>query len=257
MTMLAHEIQGQGPTVVLLHPIATRREIWLPQVGPWSARLRVLRVDLPGHGQSPLGDVQPLVAGHARAVWALLDALGEQRVMLVGLSFGGMVAQAMALQRPQQLKALVLAHTSAHTDARVRALWEQRLADLAQQGMAAHACATLGRWFTPGFAERAPLTVEWVGRMVQETPEAGYRAAVRAIQALDHGDLLAQITAPTLVVAGGQDLAIPVEAARTMAQRMPGARLEVIPQAAHLGNIEQPEAFTETVGGFLAQQETA
>lgn len=252
---LFHSVHGPdgAPVVVLLHPLATHSALWQPQLSVWSNRFRVVCVDLPGHGRSPvLPDVTTL-SQYAEEVRLVLDALGVDHAALVGLSLGGMVAQAFALDWPERTRALVLAHTSARTEPAIRDLWSTRLQQAADEGMAAQVPAILGRWFPPDFAASAPMTLQWVAEQIASTPFEGYAAAIGAIQRLDHLDQLRHITAPTLVVAGEQDTAASPALARMMADRLPNATMTTLPGSGHIGNVQLPLAFTETVGAFLVQ----
>lgn len=250
---LARYLDGppDAPVLVLLHAIATHSGLWLPQLGAWSSRWRVVRIDLPGHGASepPLG--APTLAAYARQVGEVLDALGVERAALVGLSLGGMVAQAFALACPHRVGALVLAHTSARTEPAVRELWQRRLEQFESSGLRAQVPPTLERWFTRRFAAASPLTLAWIAGQIASTSPAGYAAAIHAIQQLDHVSQLESIAAPTLVIAGDSDTAVPPAAAATLAGAIPGAELVVLPDAAHLGSVQQPVLFAETVGSFL------
>jgi 3-oxoadipate enol-lactonase len=251
--LLAHSVEGRAdaPAVVLLHPIATHSAIWAPQVAAWSAAFRLVRIDLPGHGASAPAEGSPTLADYAAEVHAVLGALEIERAAIVGLSLGGMVAQAFAVAYPRQVRALVLAHTSARTDDAVRELWSRRLALFEEQGLEAQVAPTLERWFTRSFAAASPMTMSWLAQQIRATSSAGYRAAVQAIQRLDHLDRLKEIAAPALVVAGAADSAVPPAAASLLAASIPGAKLVVLDDAAHIGNVQQPVAFTETVGSFL------
>lgn len=252
---LFHSVHGPdgAPVVVLLHPLATHSALWQPQLPVWSNRFRVVCVDLPGHGRSPvLPDVTTL-SQYAEEVRLVLDALGVDHAALVGLSLGGMVAQAFALDWPERTRALVLAHTSARTEPAIRDLWSTRLQQAADEGMAAQIPAILGRWFPPTFAAAAPMTLQWVAAQIGSTPFTGYAAAIGAIQRLDHLDQLHRITAPALVIAGELDAAAPPALARMMADHLPAATLVTLPGSGHIGNVQQALAFTETVGAFLVQ----
>lgn len=252
-SVLASRIDGaaDAPPLVLLHPIATHGGIWAPQLPAWASAFRVVRIDLPGHGASAAPAQAMVMAGYAQAVFDTLDALGIAQSALVGLSLGGMVAQAMALLQPARVRALVLAHTSARTDAPVREIWERRLEQFERHGLEAQVAPTLERWFTRAFAGACPLTLAWVAGQIRATSDAGYAAAVRAIQQLDHLDRLHELTMPTMVLAGDADAAVPPSAAAAMARRIPGAELVVLEDAAHLGNVQQPLRFTESVARFL------
>ncbi|MEP7311249.1 MAG: alpha/beta fold hydrolase [Pseudomonadota bacterium] len=241
-----------APPVLLLHSIATRGDMWAPQIGVWSSRFRLIVPDLPGHGQTLHPPIQRM-EDYADALAELLDDLALPSVAIVGLSLGGMIGQAFALRHPQRLSALVLAQTSAHSNKQTVALWEQRMQAATEQGMRAQVPAFLQRWFTAEFLQSAPLTTRWIADMIAATPLAGYLSAAAAIQRLDHLALLGTIATPTLVVAGAEDKAIPPDAARAMCSHLPHARMSVIERAAHLANVEQPVAFSETVGQFLDQ----
>jgi pimeloyl-ACP methyl ester carboxylesterase len=189
----------------------------------------------------------------ADAVCATLDERGVGAAAFVGLSLGGMVAQALALAYPARVRALVLAHAPVKTPAEGQRVWDARLVDAKANGMESQVAGCLARWFTPEFARSAPLTTEWVGAMVRSMSLAGYERAAHAIQGLDHTDALSQISAPTLVVCSDRDSVVPPELGSTIAAAIPRARLAVLPNAAHLGNVEAPVVFTETVGAFLGQ----
>jgi 3-oxoadipate enol-lactonase len=242
---------AEAPAVVLLHALATHGELWLPQWPVWSMAFRLVAIDLPGHGMSPAPQAPMTLADHAGQVADALDALGIERAAVVGLSLGGMVAQALALRQPGRVRSLVLAHTTARTLPAVREIWDTRLAQFEREGLEKQVEPTLGRWFTPAFATASPMTMAWVARQIRATSPAGYTGAIRAIQGLDHFDRLGAITVPALVVAGDADAAVPLHAASALAERLPHAKLFVLKDAGHLGNVQQPVAFTEAVGGFL------
>lgn len=255
--VLAHRVDGPdaAPPLVLLHAIATSGELWAPQVAVWSAHFRLVRIDLPGHGASPApatAQEEGLLA-YAMQVRRVLDQLGIERAGIVGLSLGGMVAQAFALAFPERAAALVLAHTGARTAPAVRELWARRLAQFEDAGLDAQVEPTLERWFTRDFAARSPVTLAWVARQIRATSPVGYAAAIRAIQGLDHAERLGEIRAPTMVVAGREDTAVPPAVGAALAEGVLGSRFVVLEDAAHLSSVQQPVAFTETVGAFLME----
>jgi 3-oxoadipate enol-lactonase len=238
--------------LVLLHPIATHRAVWVTQAAVLSQCFEVLALDLPGHGQSALV-AEASMAAYAQAVLRTLDAVGIERAAVVGLSLGGMVAQALALQCPERVTALVLANTSGQTIPAARTVWQQRLAQAEQGGMDSQVAGTLQRWFTDAFHASAPLTLEWVGAMIRGTPLAGYRAAVQAICALDHLSALAQLAVPTLVISGDADAAVPPAQTQALVAAIPNARQVILAGASHLSNVEQATAFTEQLARFVRE----
>lgn len=242
-----------APVVVLLHSIATSSDLWSPQLPVWSKSFRILTIDLPGHGGSQPLPGEPTMAAFAQGIAQVLDGYGIERAAFVGISLGGMVSQAFALRYPERVSALLLAHAGARTSDALRATWEERIADFRLNGYATQVPATIARWFTSAFVQSAPLTVAWVADMIRATHPEGYVGAIRAIQALDHLDDLKNIHAPTLVIAGEHDKAVSPEAALSIAREIPGARHEILRNAAHIGNIEQATAFTELAGGFMKE----
>lgn len=253
MTRCVYRTEGRADShpVVLLHAIATNSNLWSAQIPVWAGAFRLICIDLPGHGDSPDVDSELDLNGYAACVCEVLDHLRIERASLVGLSFGGMVAQAFALQYPERVRSLVLAHSSARTVEAVRGIWNGRMARFEKDGMESQVIPTLERWFTRSFAESSPLTLSWLSEQILRTTHKGYVSAIKAIQGLDYLDKIKAIKAPTLVVAGEEDSAVPPGAAAKMAEQMSNARMLVLAGAAHLGNLERPVEFTEEVGAFL------
>lgn len=241
-----------APAVVLLHPIATRAEAWRLQIPVLARRFRVIVPDLPGHGRSAALPPGAALHDYAAAVLLALEPLGLREFSLAGLSFGGMVAQAIALAAPSRIRRLVLAHCGAVTPAPVRAVWQQRVADAQAGGMAQQVRPTLDRWFTPDFLARAPATTDWIGRMVADTSVTGYTTAVHAICGLDHIASLGRLEMPTLVIAGQQDMAVSPAVSQALAACIQHAELRLMADAAHMSHVEQAATFTETVDAFLS-----
>ena len=237
-----------APDVVLLHPIATSSVVWSAQIASWSQHYRIHAVDLAGHGAS--AESATTLEQHAAHV---ATALAEVRsAAFVGLSFGGMVAQAFALAHPTKVRALVVANSSGVTPPPVAQLWDERLAQATEHGMASQVAPTLARWFSPEFALRSPATLEWVGRLISTTPLDGYRGAIRSIQGLDHARRVRELGKPTLLVGGTRDAALPPPITQALAETL-NAELVML-EAAHLSNVEQRDAFSDVVGEFLARQ---
>lgn len=246
-----------APTVVLLHSIATHGALWAPQVPVWAAQLRVLSVDLPGHGESPVDSRLATLEDYARCIVRWLDAHDVQRCAIVGLSLGAMIGQAFALDYPQRLRALVLANTSALTPPPMHDAWQARKAAALAEGMEPQVTGTLERWFPAEFASRSPLTVAWVADMIRRTDPVGYRCAIEAIQAMSTYERLPSIRCPVMVVSGGRDVATTPAIMRPLAERIPGARFVSLEQAGHISNLVQPIEFTECVGAFLRETASA
>jgi 3-oxoadipate enol-lactonase / 4-carboxymuconolactone decarboxylase len=246
MTVDPHyELTGpaDGPPVVLSGSLGSDVRMWDPQVEPLAAAgFRVIRYDHRGHGKSPAPTGPYSLAELGGDVLALLDRLGLQRVSWVGLSLGGMVGMWLAENSPDRLDRLVLCCTSASLGP--ASMWQERASVARTSGMAVLAEPVVARWVTPAFAESHPSTVTWLQEMLASHSPEGYASCCTAIEQMSIVDSLSTITAPTLVIAGADDPATPPEHGQRIADAVPDARLVVVPEAAHMGSVQQPATFT-------------
>jgi 3-oxoadipate enol-lactonase len=257
---LRHRLDGppDAPVVVLGPSLGTALEMWNAQVPALTDRWRVLRYDLRGHSESATprghgGAAVPrgpyTVAGLAGDVLALLDDLGLDRVAYCGISLGGAVGLWLAVHHPERLTGLVLCCTAAQFGD--PAGWHERAALVRAAGTEPLVGPATGRWFTASFPSAAPAEVARVLSMLRRTPREGYAACCEALADFDIRARLGEIPVPTLVIAGAEDPATPVEMAQELADGIPCAELVVIPGAAHLANVEQPAAVTAAIRGYL------
>ncbi|MEQ4300242.1 3-oxoadipate enol-lactonase [Plantactinospora sp. B6F1] len=230
---------AEAPTLLLGSSLGTSAAMWRPQVPALTRRHRVVRYDHLGHGDSDVPTGPYTIADLGHAVLRLLDELDLPRVSYAGLSLGGMVGMWLAANAPDRVDRLVLLCTSAWLGP-ARG-WRDRAAATRTGGLEAVADAVLGRWFTRGFAASHPGVVAAYRSMLTATPVEGYAGCCEAIAGMDLRADLARITAPTLVIAGGDDPAIPLGHARLLAERIPDAGLRVVGDAAHLASVERPE----------------
>lgn len=247
-----YEISGSGPVVMLAHSLGSDHSIWEAQQSALAGRHTVLAYDLRGHGRteaSPGAYNFELLADDALA---LMDALKLERVSFVGISLGGMIGQALALKAPERLEKLVLADTAAAYPPEAQAAWPERIRQIEAGGLEPLVQPTLERWFTPAFHAAHPERVAAIGELIRRTPLAGYLGCCHAIANLDFSARLGAIRTPTLVLVGEQDAGTPPALARVIAAGIPGARLEILPEAAHLGNIEQAGQFNRLLTAFLS-----
>ncbi len=246
------DISGSGPCVLLAHSLGSDHSIWSAQKSALAGRHTVIAYDLRGHGRTsaPSGPYDfDLLAQDAIA---LLDALAIDKASFVGISLGGMIGQALALRAPERLEKLVLADTTAGYPPEARALWPERIRQIAATGLGPLVQPTLERWFTASYRSAYPAVVARIGDLIRATAPAGYMGCCHAIAALDFAAQLGEIVAPTLVMVGAEDTGTPLAMARTLAAGIPGARVEIIPNAAHLCNVEQAESFNRLLLDFLA-----
>ena len=242
---------ADAPVVTMSHSLATDRGMWDPTVPALTSRFRVLRYETRGHGQTAAPRGAYTLEQLADDARALLHALGIQRTHWVGLSMGGMIGQVLALKAPDVLLSLSLCDTSSRIPADAKPQWEDRIRTAEAKGMEPLVEPTLARWFTAPFRERRKDVVDRVATMIRTTPVAGYVGCCHAISALNLTDRLSAIKLPTIVIVGEDDPGTPVAASRLIAENIKGARLEIISSAAHLSNIEQPEAFNRALSSFL------
>jgi 3-oxoadipate enol-lactonase len=243
-----------APVVTLSHSLATTLRMWDAQVPALTERYRVLRYDTRGHGGTDAPAGAYTLEQLAEDVRALLRALDIAQTHFVGLSMGGMIGQVLGIQSPELLRSLVLCDTSSRVPPEARPTWEERVRVAEAQGMEPHVETTLARWFTAPYRERHPERVAPVAAMIRATSPVGYAGCCRAIQTLDLTERIAAIRTPTLIIVGEEDAGTPVTASRTIHERIPGSELVILPSASHLSNIEQAEAFNQTLLGFLARQ---
>lgn len=237
-----------APPLLLANALGTTAAMWEPQVAAFAERFRLVRFDARGHGGSDVPPGPYAVERLGRDALAVLDHLGIARARFCGLSLGGMVGQWLGAEAPERVGRLVLASTTAHAGA--REVWDQRIARVRADGVDVLVDGIIERWFTPGFRQARPDTVEHIAAMVRGTQTEGYAAAAAAVRDHDMRPDLARITAPTLVIAGTSDPGTPPEQARLLADGIRGARLEEL-DAAHLCNVEAVDRFTALVRDFL------
>jgi 3-oxoadipate enol-lactonase len=234
-----------APVVAFSNSLGATLEMWdgvLPVLGD---RFRTLRYDTRGHGGSQTRDAPAEIADLAGDLAGLLDALEIGRAHLVGLSLGGMTVQALASAHPERVLSATLMATAAHLPSAQS--WNERADTVRSQGTGAVVEATLGRWFTPGFAERAPEAIQAVRARFLACDPVGYAVCCGAIGRMDLRPVLPAITAPTLVIAGRDDPSTPPAMAEEICRGIAQAELVVLPRAAHLLAVERAEA----AGGYL------
>jgi 3-oxoadipate enol-lactonase len=254
LTGLDHRLRGPegAPVLTLSNSLGTTQELWERQLPAFVQRFRVLTYDHPGHGVSGLPEQPCTVESLSHPLVALLDELGLERVSHCGVSLGGMVGMALALEAPERVERLVLTSTSVYLGP--REVWDERARVVRDEGMEAIADDVVGRWFTPDFAREEPETVARFRAMLAAAPTEGYARCCEAIAAWDGRERISAITAPVLVIAGADDRATPVEHAELIASGIPGARVRIVEHAAHLANVAHAGAFTRAALEHLGQE---
>lgn len=241
---------GDGPPVLLLHPLGVDRTFW-DDVALALQGLEVLTYDFPGHGETAVPEQPYTVEDLADQARALLADAGVTRVDVVGVSLGGLVAQRLATDAPDLVRRLVVVDAVAVYPEPMREMWRDRAARAPVEGMAPFVEATLSLWFTADrLAEGGPLVDEARRSFLAGDPR-GYALACLALERADVTDGFGRISAPTLVVCGDDD-APPFRAAtEELGQRLPRARVAWLSPARHAGVLEQREQFLRLLTEFL------
>ncbi|MCR9218906.1 MAG: 3-oxoadipate enol-lactonase [Alphaproteobacteria bacterium] len=256
---LNYEIEGpeDAPVVLFSHSLAADLTMWEAQQPAFlEAGWRLVRYDMRGHGKSPAptaAQQRLAMADLADDAVALMDHLGIERVHWVGLSIGGMIGQVMGLRHAERVVSLTLASTTSAIPADLAPSWDQRVAAARAEGMAALVEPTIERWFTRAARDAGLPEIEPVRAMIANTSVDGYAACCGAIRDFRFTERLPELRAPALVVQGCEDPSTPVEAGQVIAEHLPGARIAVIEEAAHLANIEQAAHWTALVTDFIRE----
>jgi 3-oxoadipate enol-lactonase len=239
-----------APILVLGNSLGTSAAVWERQVPELGKSFRLLQYEFPGHGGSAAAAGPYTIGGIGAGVLGLLDSLGIGRVGYCGISLGGMVGMWLASHAPDRIAALGLVCTSAYLPPADS--WYARAAQVRSAGLVAISAAVISRWFTPAYAAAAPSVIEQFLAGLERTDPEGYAGCCEAIAGMDQREDLAAITAPALVIAGAEDSATPSEHGAAIAAEIDGARLEVIPDAAHLATVSAPDAVTDALGAHLS-----
>ena len=250
---LAYTDHGQGLPLVFVHAFPLSRAMWAPQVEALAGGSRVITVDLRGHGESDAPLWRYTLEQFADDLRGLLDHLNIPQAVFAGLSMGGYTLFAFYRKYADRINGLVLADTRAQADTEEGRTGRFNMAQTAyRQGASAIAELMLPKLLSPASQQGRPELVQQVRGIITATQISGIAGDLMAMaERPDSTPLLKEIACPTLVIVGELDQATPPADARVMAEGIRGARLEVIPGAAHLANLEEPEAFNQALVEFL------
>lgn len=234
-----------GPAVLLVHALGLDWRMWQPVMDALADGRRVFAYDVRGHGVAAGSPSPYTMADTARDLIGVLDAIGVERAHVVGLSFGGGIAQTAAVAAPERFASLaLLATTDFPFDA-----FEGRASAGETDGMAAQVAPSLTRWFTADALAVNGGSVQYARERVLGGNPTDWAAAWRAFKGLDVQGKLAGL--PTLVLAGQSDVSTTPELMRGIASRIPGARYRELPGTPHMQTLERPELVAEALAEFL------
>ncbi|HJU19884.1 MAG TPA: alpha/beta fold hydrolase [Stellaceae bacterium] len=248
-----------APVLCITHSLASDSGMWSEQMPALlQAGFRVLRLDMRGHGGSDPVEGDYTMAALAQDVAAALDALSIPRVHYMGLSIGGMIGQAFALEHGGKVISALWCDTLPASPKGAAAAWDERMNTVRRaNSLVPLADATMERWFTDAFKPRKPQRWKEIRDTVAATTPLGYLGCSAAIMAFDYAARLPSLHLPTLVLCGAEDPGTPAAENRRIAGLVPGARYEEIPNTRHFPNVEAPDAFNRIMLGWLEAQRGA
>ncbi|MBZ9762347.1 3-oxoadipate enol-lactonase [Mesorhizobium sp. CA8] len=244
------EAKGTSRPIIFINSLGTDFRIWDDVIARLTDEMPMLVYDKRGHGLSNIGSGVRSIDDHVDDLSALIDHFGFDKVVLYGLSVGGMVAQGLCARRPELVDALILGDT-AHKIGTAES-WNSRIATVERDGIEAIADAVLKGWFTPHFDATRAADLAGCRNMLTRQALAGYIGTCMAVRDADFTESARRIAVPTLCLVGDQDGSTPPELVLSLADLIPGARFEVIRNAGHIPCIEQPEALVTLIRDFIA-----
>lgn len=246
---LHYRVDGpeDGAPVVFANSLGTDMRLWDPILPLLPKGLRILRYDKRGHGLSTCPPSPYAMGSLVGDVERLMDHLGFQNALFVGLSIGGLIAQGLAVKRLDLVRAIVLSNTGAKIG--TKEMWADRIATVQSQGIEALGDATMDRWFSKGFLNTPELEL-WRNLLVRQ-PDEGYAGCSAAISGSDFFATTATLRLPTLGIAGSEDGATPPDLVRETVGLVPGSKFHLIRKAGHLPCVEQPAEYAQVLSDFI------
>ena len=248
-----YKLEGpiDGFPVVFANSLGTDFRVWDKLIPHLPSGLRILRYDKRGHGLTDAPKAPYFMGDLVKDASALMDHTGIENALFVGLSIGGMIAQGLAAERPDLVRAMVLSDTGAKIG--TEAMWQDRIDAVNSGGIEALEASILERWFAKSFrTENAAELAGWRNMLCRTTVD-GYTGCSKAIADTDLYESTARLTLPTLAVAGAEDGSTPPDLVRETAELIPHSQFEVIQKAGHLPCVEQPEILGHLITKFMKE----
>lgn len=248
---LHYRLEGPegGAPVVFVNSLGTDFRLWDKILPLLPGGLRILRFDKRGHGLSDCPPPPYPMGALVRDAERLIEYAGLTGALVVGLSIGGMIAQGLAVKRPDLVRALVLSNTGAKIG--TREIWAERIAAVEAGGVAAVSAAVMERWFPRPFRDGAEAA-GW-RHMLERTPAAGYAGCGAAIAGADFLASTATLRLPALGIAGSDDGSTPPDLVRETVGLIPGSRFALIRGAGHLPCIDRPVEYAAILSEFIKE----
>lgn len=237
-----------GPAIVFSNSLGSTLHIWDDVIARLPSGLHIVRYDMRGHGKSQVPDGPYSMGQLVSDAGAVCDAYDVSDALFVGLSVGGMVAQGLAVKRPDLIRALVLSNTAAKIGN--PQFWQDRINLVTSAGMAAAAQEIIPRWFGRDYL-KTPLAAEWAGKL-QDISATGYTGVCAAIAGTDFYTPTSGLRIPALGIAGSEDGSTPADLVRETVDLIPGSQFRLIRRVGHLPCVEKPDAFAAHLNDFIA-----
>ena len=248
-----YSVEGpeDGFPVVFSNSLGTDFRVWDKLLPLMPEGLRIIRYDKRGHGLSEAPEAPYYMGDLVQDAAALMDFLGVESALFIGLSIGGMIAQGLAAERPDLVRAMVLSDTAVKIGN--EPMWAERVAAVRAGGIEALEESILTRWFSKDF--HADHTEELAGwrHMLCRTPVEGYVGCSQAIADTDLYSSTARLTLPTLAVVGSEDGSTPPDLVRETAELIAGSQFKVIRKAGHLPCVEKPAELADLIIEFMKE----
>ncbi|WP_116652222.1 3-oxoadipate enol-lactonase [Pelagibacterium sediminicola] len=240
--------KGAAPVIVFINSLGTDFRIWDDVLARLDETAGTLTYDKRGHGLSGIGATPYTIAGHAADLAGLMDHLGISGAIVCGLSVGGQVAQELYFSRPDLVSGLLISNSAAKIGE--PDFWRQRIALIAEKGLAATTDGIMERWFSPGFRTPENPAYQLARAMFERQPVEGYLATCEAIAAYDRRADTPAIAVPTAVIVGEHDGSTPPALVGDFAAAIPGAVFSVIEGAGHIPCMETPGPVAEALAAL-------
>ena len=248
---MTYEMGGNGVPLVFLHEVATDHRVWRYQRTYFQPRYHVITIDVLGHGQVAWPERELSIEQAARRVLQLLGRLGTGPAFVIGVSMGAAVAMQLALDAPAQVLGLALVSPWSYTNEHMRSLVD-RLFRLAEAGdMRKYMDLFLHFIFPAADPVRPPRAVGWLRALGLEQNPRAVAYAWAACPVVDLGSQLGEIRAPSLVIAGLNDLFTPPYLARAVVEGLSEVEHEVWEGTGHFAFLEKPRRFNRRLEAFI------
>jgi 3-oxoadipate enol-lactonase len=250
MTSIHYDVCGSdgSPVLVMCHALGTNLTLWDRQVDALRGSFRIVRYDSRGHGRSPAEEGPYTISLLASDLLRLLNELRVQRVHFCGISMGGLIGQYLAIHHPERISSLVLSNTAAKIGTPEK--WERRIQAVTKGGITAVLDEVLEGWFSARFRSMRPQVTDSLAQAFKAMSPEGYIDTCHALRDADLSQLVEQVKAPTLIIAGTKDQATTLEVSRSLHEKIRDSELIAL-DCAHLACAEMPAEFTDQITKFL------